>query len=102
MPLLHLQKTSKKMNILKNKYVLLCFIITIGSKLHAQYEPKDGVKLNYNQIYFEFPTTAHLVNYKLIVAYDSTQDKLNFNQYTVGVYQTKQNKQLPKWRLQNK
>jgi hypothetical protein len=49
--------------------------------LHGQYLPKDGAKLNYNQIYFEYPYHPQASNYKLYLATDSVSSKINFKTY---------------------
>lgn len=45
--------------------------------------PKDDVKLNYNQIYFEYPFNKNAKYYKLHLAYDSTENKQDFSSFSI-------------------
>jgi hypothetical protein len=56
---------------------------------YSQYLPKDGAKLNYNQIYFKFPANARAVSYKLFLALDSTQSKDDFDAFLIKSQSTK-------------
>lgn len=51
---------------------------------NGQYLPKDGAKLNYNQIYFEYPFKENSKEYILHLAFDSTQAKDDFDNYKVA------------------
>jgi hypothetical protein len=60
------------------------FLILFFSKnIYAQYLPKDGSKLNYNQIYFECPKIKNVDSYKIYLAYDSSENKQDFNSYLI-------------------
>lgn len=66
-----------------NKYGAFFFMMSALLTGYSQYLPKDGVKLNYNQIYFEYPVNPKAVSYKLHLAIDSTQNKDDFDTYRV-------------------
>jgi len=66
------------MERLKNKYVVFFFMINFIVTSRAQFLPKDDAKLNYNQIYFEYPYNENAKFYKLFLAVDSSNNKTNF------------------------
>jgi hypothetical protein len=66
------------MEKIKNKYVLFFFMANFVLTIQGQYLPKDGAKLNYNQIYFEFANNKNATNYKFYLAYDSVENKQDF------------------------
>ena len=72
-----------KMNKLKNKYILFFFIVSFILPLHGQYLPKDGAKLNYNQIYFESLSLKNAIFYTYHIAYDSTESIEDFSTYSI-------------------
>jgi len=45
--------------------------------LHGQYLPKDGAKLNYNQIYFEYPFNKDAKFYTVYITFDSIANPTN-------------------------
>lgn len=45
--------------------------------------PKDDSKLNYNQIYFEYPKIKNADSYKIYLAYDSSENKKDFETYFI-------------------
>lgn len=45
--------------------------------------PKDDAKLNYNQIYFEYPFIKNAKFYKLHLAYDSIDNKQDFTSFLI-------------------
>ncbi len=51
--------------------------------IHGQYLPKDAAKLNYNQIYFEYPINKNAKFYKLHLAYDSVENKQDFTSFLI-------------------
>jgi hypothetical protein len=65
------------MNKLKNKYILFFFIVSFILPLHGQYLPKDGAKLNYNQIYFEYPFNKDAKFYTVYITFDSIANPTN-------------------------
>ena len=52
--------------------------------IYGQYLPKDGAKLNYNQIYFEYPYNEKAASYTLYLALDTTKNKTEFKQCLLG------------------
>lgn len=70
---------------IKLKYILSFLIIYITFKAHSQYLPKDGAKLNYNQIYFEYAYHEKAVEYKLYLAEDNIENKSDFKNL-INVY----------------
>jgi hypothetical protein len=64
---------------------MINFIVTC----RAQFLPKDDVKLNYNQIYFEYPYNENAVFYKVYLAFDSNQTKSDFKNYLINTYNDK-------------
>ncbi len=58
-------------------------IIFLDINISAQYLPKDGSKLNYNQIYFECPKIKNAVSYKIYLAYDSAENKQDFATFLI-------------------
>lgn len=79
-----LNNTTKMVKV-KLKYIVSFLIINVAFKAHSQYLPKDGAKLNYNQIYFEYPYIEDAVNYKLYLAEDTTENKSDFKNL-INVY----------------
>ncbi len=67
----------------KLKQIVTFFILCWSLLANAQYLPKDDAKLNYNQIYFEYPYNVNAKLFKLILAYDSSQLKNDFNSYSI-------------------
>lgn len=59
------------------------FIIFLNNNINAQYLPKDGAKLNYNQIYFECPKIKNVDSYRIYLAYDSSENKQDFMTYLI-------------------
>lgn len=59
------------MERIKNKYVVFFFMINFVIPVSAQYLPKDDAKLNYNQIYFEYPYNENAKFYTVYITYDS-------------------------------
>ncbi len=57
----------------------------------GQYLPKDEAKLNYNQIYFEYPSSKNVEVYKLHLAYDSSENKEDFATLLVKTQTSKTN-----------
>jgi hypothetical protein len=51
--------------------------------IHGQYLPKDGAKLNYNQIYFESLSLKNAIFYTYHIAYDSTESIEDFSTYSI-------------------
>ena len=51
--------------------------------IRGQYLPKDGAKLNYNQIYFESLPIKNAVAYTFHIAYDSSENKEDFLTYSI-------------------
>lgn len=74
------------MEKLKNKYVLFFFMAHFILPIYGQYLPKDEAKLNYNQIYFEYPYNENATFYKLFLAIDSTEIKTNFKSCLYNTY----------------
>lgn len=54
--------------------------------IHGQYLPKDAAKLNYNQIYFEYPNYKNAKFYKLHLAYDSAENKQDFTSFLIKTH----------------
>lgn len=59
---------------------------------YSQYLPKDGAKLSYNQIYFNYPPNPQAVSYKLFLSIDSTQNKEDFDTYLIKAQEAKTTK----------
>jgi len=51
--------------------------------------PKDGAKLNYNQIYFKIPFQKNVDSYTLHLAIDSSENKQDFTTYSVLIKSNK-------------
>ena len=77
------------MEIIKNKYVVFFFMINFILPVSAQFLPKDDAKLNYNQIYFEYPYNENAVFYNIYLAIDSSQAKSDFKNYLINTYKDK-------------
>lgn len=69
--------------MLKKLFTIITFffILVPVFELKAQYLPKDGAKLNYNQVKFSFPRNDGVKNYTLTISIDSTQHKNDFSSY---------------------
>ena len=65
------------MEKLKNKYILFFFMVSFILPIHGQYLPKDGAKLNYNQIYFEYPFNKDAKFYTVYITFDSIVNPTN-------------------------
>jgi hypothetical protein len=77
------------MEKLKNIYTLFFFMVSFILPIHGQYLPKDGAKLNYNQIYFEYPASKNIDVYKLYLAYDSSENKEDFSNLLIKTQTSK-------------
>ena len=66
------------MNKLRKISAIFFFMASFVLSGFGQFLPKDGAKLNYNQIYFEYPYNEKAVSYTLYLGIDSTKDKTNF------------------------
>ena len=77
------------MNKQKRIYVLFFFIISFVLQTIGQISPKDGAKLNYNQIYFESPSLKNAVEYKFHIAYDTLDNKEDFSTFLIKNQVTK-------------
>lgn len=73
----------------KLKHIVAFLFILLSFEIHCQYFPKDGSKLNYNQIYFEFPSQNDAASFTLHLTLDSTDNKQDFTTYP---FQTKSSK----------
>lgn len=73
----------------KLKYIVSFLIINIAFKAHSQYLPKDGAKLNYNQIYFEFPSQKNIDSFTLHLAFDSSENKQDFKTFLIHIKSSK-------------
>ena len=52
-------------------FVLFFFIVNFALQAVSQYLPKDGAKLNYNQIFFEYPYHKNAKFYTLYITFDT-------------------------------
>jgi hypothetical protein len=78
------------------KYVMFFFMVSTMLPAYSQYLPKDGAKLSYNQIYFNYPPNPQAVSYKLFLAIDSTQNKEDFDTYSIKAQSSK----IPKTKIE--